>query len=51
MDAHGECDIVNGIEKLKYCDGYLEHLRSQPTNRHPESKGCFKNDTHFEWQY
>lgn len=30
-----ECEVSNGQEPIKYCPGYREHFRMQPSIRHP----------------
>lgn len=30
-----QCEVALGVECLNQCPGYREHLRHQPTNRHP----------------
>ena len=29
------CDVAAGIEDIKYCEGYIEHLHYQPSIRLP----------------
>lgn len=34
-NAGTECEVAVGKEKIKHCEGAMDHLRAQPSLRHP----------------
>tara|TARA_B100000745_G_scaffold262278_1_gene186390 strand:+ start:325 stop:639 length:315 start_codon:yes stop_codon:yes gene_type:complete len=32
---NGVCEVATGQESIKYCEGFREHLHTQPDVRHP----------------
>jgi hypothetical protein len=41
LKGSGECDVVNGVEDIRHCEGYQDHLHRQPSEQYPVSEEEF----------